>query len=100
MKGYVEKMISEYGYMVDRRKAAKAQLVSLEKCQISEDDIIESLTFRRPDGERVQTSGIGDKIARIALKYKDHQVRMIDEMFRYLIAGKKHLTTGKANDIL
>lgn len=91
MKGYVEKMISEYGDMVDRRKAAKAQLVSLEKCQISENDIIESLTFRRPDGERVQTSGTSDKIARIALTYKDHQARMNEEMFRYWIGRYDYL---------
>ena len=37
---------------------------------ISEDDIIESMTFSHADGERVQTSGVSDKTGKIAVNYK------------------------------
>lgn len=91
MKGYVEKMISEYPDMIDRRKAVICQLQSLKNSEVSVNDIIESLTFARPDGERVQTSGTSDKVARIALSYRDHQERMNAEIFNYWMSRYEYL---------
>lgn len=91
MKGYVEKIITEYPDMVERRKAVKAQLESLKDTQVSLDDIIEALTFSHPEGERVQTSGVSDKVARIAMTYRDHQERMNAEMVTYWIGRYDHL---------
>lgn len=91
MKGYVEKMITEYPDMIDRRKAVVCQLNSLKNTQVSVNDIIEALTFSHPDGERVQTSGTSDKVAKIALSYRDHQERMNAEMFDYWMGRYEYL---------
>ncbi len=39
--------------------------------ELNPDEVIEAMTFSRPQGERVQTSNISDKTARIALDYKE-----------------------------
>ena len=83
MKGYVEKMIRDYPEMVRRRDMAKKQIEALQKTEISDIDIIESLTFGHPDGERVQTSNISDKTATIAFSYQDRRNRLNDEVFSY-----------------
>lgn len=91
MKGYVEKVINEYPDMIERRKAVKLQLSTLKSNQLSVNDIIESLTFSHPDGERVQTSGTSDKVAKIAISFRDHQERMNAEILSYWIGRYEHL---------
>lgn len=83
MKGYVEKMINNYQDMLERRKAISIQLASLEKSKVSLDELIEVMTFSHPEGERVQTSGTSDKVARIALKYREDNKRINAEAIDY-----------------
>ena len=91
MKGYVEKLITEYPDMIERRNAVQIQIASLKNNQVSLNDIIDMLTFSHPDGERVQTSGTSDKVAKIALSYREHQERMNAEIFNYWMGRFEHL---------
>jgi hypothetical protein len=55
---------------------------------ITESEIIESMYFTKPDGERVQTSGVSNKTANIAITYKDKMERINCEWREHL--NKKH----------
>ena len=55
---------------------------------ITEEEMIDSLHFSQPDGERVQTSGISDKTARIAVSYKYRMDNINKEWQAHL--EKKH----------
>ena len=82
MKGYVENLIAGYQDMVRRRDYLKHELTVLRDRQVTEEDIISCMTFSHPDGDRVQTSGPSDKVSKIALVYKDKQMRMNAEILR------------------
>lgn len=43
---------------------------------LSYEQVIESLNFATPEGERVQTSSISDKAGRIAFMYREHADRL------------------------
>ena len=58
MKGYVEKMISEYPHMVREREHLKKQIETQEF--LSADELICAMSFSHPDGERVQSSDLSD----------------------------------------
>ena len=51
---------------------------------ITEQEMIDSLYFTRPDGERVQTSGSSDKTAMVALNYKSQMARINEEWYDHL----------------
>ena len=55
--------------MVMERSCLENQIKNFKG--LTELEMIDSLQFSQPDGERVQTSGISDKTARIAVSYKD-----------------------------
>ena len=55
--------------MVMERNCLENQIKNFKG--LTELEMIDSLQFSQPDGERVQTSGISDKTARIAVSYKD-----------------------------
>lgn len=82
MKGYVENLIAGYQDMVRRRDYLKHEITVLKDRQVTEEDIISAMTFSHPDGERVQTSGYSDKVAKIAFVYKDKQLRANREVMR------------------
>jgi CRP-like cAMP-binding protein len=78
MKGYVKKMISEYPCMVREREHLQKRI---ENCKfLSVDELISAMSFSHPDGERVQSSAISDKTARIAICYQQELDRINDEM--------------------
>ena len=52
---------------------------------ITEKDCIERMTFSQPQEERVQTSGITNKTAKIALNYKNEMAKENEELLKYLI---------------
>ena len=58
---------------------------------ISEQDIIESMTFSHPDGEKVQTSGISHKTETIAIKLKEIVEKENNEWYRYLLDRYQYL---------
>lgn len=49
------------------------------------DDVIGSLCFSRPGGDKVQTSGISDKTGKAAIIYRQVKERLDDEWFEFLI---------------
>jgi len=77
-----ERMIKEYLKMKRELSVLEFQL---SRCDgIDYDTVISSLTFSKPEGERVQTSGVSDGTARAALAYRKVADRMSDEWFAYL----------------
>lgn len=78
MKGYVEKIISEYPQMVRERESLKKQMEAQEF--LSADELISAMSFSHPDGERVQSSDLSDKTARIALGYREKLERINEEL--------------------
>ena len=78
MKGYVEKIISEYPQMVREREHLKKQMEAQEF--LSADELISAMSFSHPDGERVQSSDLSDKTARIALGYREKLERINEEL--------------------
>ena len=83
MKGYVENLIASYPDMVRRRDYLKREIDNLCKNQVTDIDIIESMTYARPDGDRVQTSGPSDKVAMIAIVYQERVKKANAEVLRY-----------------
>lgn len=78
MKGYVEKIISEYPQMVREREYLKKQI---ESCKlISADELICAMSLSHPEGERVQSSDLSDKTACVALGYRE-KLEQINEEF-------------------
>lgn len=88
MKEYVEKMIKEYPDMKFERSCLLNQMKSLK---ITEDDVIYSMCFSHPEGERVQTSGLSDKTAKVALSFRDRQRQMEEERYNFLFDKYQHL---------
>ena len=77
-----ERMIKEYPNLKRELSVLKFQL---SRCEgIDYDTVISSLTFSKPEGERVQTSGVSDVTARAALAYRKVADRMSDEWLSYL----------------
>ena len=78
MKGYVEKIINEYPQMVRERERLKKQIESCEF--LSADELISAMSFSHPEGERVQSSNISDKTARVAIEYQERLDRINTEL--------------------
>ena len=78
MKGYVEKIIEEYPQMVREREQIKKQLESCEF--LSAEELIETMSFSHPEGERVQTSNISDKTARVAMEYQERLEKINNDL--------------------
>lgn len=77
-----ERMIKEYPNLKRELSVLEFQL---SRCEgIDYDTVISSLTFSKPEGERVQTSGVSDVTARAALAYRKVADRMSDEWLSYL----------------
>ncbi|OLR56912.1 hypothetical protein BHK98_02670 [Hornefia porci] len=51
---------------------------------ISDEDMIDTMYFSQPEEERVQTSGISDKTAKIATTYRDKMARINSEWYEHL----------------
>lgn len=78
MREYVEKLIAEYPKMVSARDFLKKQIDEYQPVTV--EDVIDSMTFSQPSGERVQTSRISDKTCSIALHYRDRVNQMNEEV--------------------
>lgn len=78
MKGYVEKIINEYPQMVREREQLKKQLESCEF--LSAEELINAMSFSHPEGERVQSSELSDKTARIAIGYREKLDKINEEL--------------------
>ena len=63
--------------MVKQRAALKEKIKSY--VPVTVDDVIHSMTFYHPDGDRVQTSNTSDKTCTVALNFRDRTDRMNGE---------------------
>lgn len=86
MKERIEKIMQSYQQIVMERNCLENQIMNFQG--ITESEMIESMYFVQPDGERVQTSGVSDKTGRIAITYKDRMKRINREWQEHLV--KKH----------
>ena len=86
MSERIEKIMQEYQQMVMERSCLENQIKNFKG--LTELEMIDSLQFSQPYGERVQTSGISDKTARIAVSYKDKVNSINKEWQEHL--EKKH----------
>lgn len=68
--------------MVMKRTCLENQIKNFRG--ITEEEMIDSLQFSQPDGERVQTSGVSDKTGRIAVSYKDKVEKINKEWQEHL----------------
>lgn len=86
MNERIEKIMQDYPQMVMERTCLENQILNFKG--ITETEMIESMYFTQPEGERVQASGVSDKTARIAITYKNKMERINCEWQEHL--EKKH----------
>ena len=104
MSERIEKIIKEYHRMKKERNCLEHQIRNFRG--IFEKEMIDSMNFHSPDGERVQTSNISNKPASIALNYHkkvgrinqawyehlEKQYLMLDEEIRFFEAAVSTLS--------
>lgn len=85
-----EMMFKEYKNMKRELSVLEFQLRRFEG--VNEEEILEAMCFSHPVGEeRIQTSSISDKTAKIALNYKDAAERENDDWYDFLLKRYKSL---------
>lgn len=89
MSRRIEELLKSYPEMVQKRNCLAYQLAHFKGLSVEE--VIESMYTSRQDGERVQTSTLSDKTARIAMAYRERQERMNQEWYEHLEAQLKAL---------
>ncbi|WP_026478184.1 hypothetical protein [Alkaliphilus transvaalensis] len=82
MSERIEKIIRDYPQLIMERTCLEHQLRNFTG--ITETEMIESMYFNHPEGERVQTSGVSEKTANIAITYKDKMQKMNQEWQEHL----------------
>ena len=82
MSERIEKIIKEYHRMKKERNCLEHQIRNFRG--ISEKEMIDSMNFHSPEGERVQTSNISNKPASIALNYHEKMERINQEWYEHL----------------
>lgn len=89
----VEKLFKEYG---NWRRDLGILEFELSRFQgVPYDDVIESLCFSNPQGDRVQTSSVSDKTGKAAIIYRQVKNRMDDDWFDYLMERHKSIKEEK-----
>ena len=86
MSGRAERIMQDYQQMVMERVCLENQIRNFKG--ITEEEMIASLHCLQPDEARVQTSGVSDKTARIAISYREKMDRINKEWQAHL--EKKH----------
>jgi DNA-directed RNA polymerase specialized sigma subunit len=82
MSERIEKLMRDYPQMKTEARCLENQIRDFRG--ISETEMIESMQFSQPESERVQTSGVSDKTARIAISYRERMERINGEWYDYL----------------
>lgn len=86
MSERIEKILREYQQMVMERICLENQISNFKG--ITETEMIDTMYYSHPEGERVQTSGIPERITTIAVTYKSKMDRINREWREHL--EKKH----------
>ena len=93
MSERVERIIKDYPGMVMERDCLRHQLANFQG--VAEEEIIDSMNYSTPQGERVQTSNISDKTATISECYRDRVHRInrdwIDHLTVKLLALEEEI---------
>lgn len=82
MSERIETLIRDYPKNKTELKCLENQIRNFRG--ISEAEMIDSMQFSHPDGERVQTSGASDKTASIAVNYRERMDRINREWYEHL----------------
>lgn len=84
-----EVMMREYKNM--KRELAVTEFQLRQFRGVSEQDMIDSMTYSHQEGERVQTSTLSDKTASIAVNFRKAMERENDEWYDYLFHRYRYL---------
>ena len=82
MRERIEALIRDYPKNKMELKCLENQIRNFRG--ISEEEMIDTMYFTQPEGERVQTSGVSDKTARIATSYRERMDAINEEWYQYL----------------
>lgn len=85
-----EQMMRDYKNLKSELQITAFQLGRFKG--VDAEDIILSMQFPHPEGERVQGSGISDKTAKTALNYQNIMEKENDEWFDYLFNRYEYLS--------
>jgi hypothetical protein len=82
MRERIETLIRDYPKNKMELKCLEHQIRNFRG--ISEEEMIDTMYFSQPEGERVQTSGVSDKTARIAMSYRERMDAINREWYQHL----------------
>ena len=82
MRERIEALIRDYPKNKMELKCLEHQIRNFRG--ISENEMIDTMYFTQPEGERVQTSGVSDKTAKIAMSYRERMDAMNEEWYQHL----------------
>lgn len=82
MREKIEEYIKDYPKIKTELKCLENQIRNFNG--ISENEMIDSLCFSHPEGERVQTSGVSDKTGKIALVFRDRMEAINRDWYEHL----------------
>jgi hypothetical protein len=82
MSERIEKIMKEYPQMIKEKTCLEKQINGFKG--ISETDMIDSMNFHQPEGDRVQTSGNSEKTARIAVNFRKQMERVNEDWIKHL----------------
>jgi hypothetical protein len=82
MSERTERLIRDYPANKTQLECLRNQISSFRG--VSEQEVIDTMLFSQPDGERVQTSNIADKTASIALNYRKRREQINREWYEHL----------------
>ena len=82
MRERIEALIRDYPKNKMELKCLEHQIRNFRG--ISENEMIDTMYFTQPEGERVQTSGVSDKTAKIAMSYRERMDAINEEWYQHL----------------
>ena len=85
-----EEMFHNYHTLLKERSLLEYQLSRFQG--LTETDVIESVTFSHPDGDKVMTSNKSDKTGKLAVNYGKIQERYNDEWYDSLLERYRYLS--------
>ncbi len=83
MSERIEKLIQDYPQMAQQRDLLRNQLRNFKG--VTEQEVIDTMTFSNPQGDRVQTSNITDKTAVTGISYRERADRINREWIEHLV---------------
>lgn len=91
MSERIEQLLRDYPRMKQEMKRLQYEIADFHG--VTEEEVIDSMMYFRPDSDRVQTSNIANKTENIALNYKNRMEQMNTEWYEYL--GKKYVLVAE-----